>query len=101
MFRDHDHVVDAIAFSTEKADKILEKYLTDVTASDKGEGGVGDSETKSKEKGDGKTAGGAKANKEGGKEGATHAYTPQFIASASRDKTIKIFHITSGVRGFF
>mmetsp|Transcript_28580 Transcript_28580/g.55631 ORF Transcript_28580/g.55631 Transcript_28580/m.55631 type:complete len:293 (-) Transcript_28580:164-1042(-) len=73
-FRDHKHVVDAIAFSHERADKVLLKHVHGTNGSKEAEA---------------KTAG------SNAKE-TSSPYTPQFIASASRDKTIKIFHIPSG-----
>eukprot|EP00954_Amorphochlora_amoebiformis_P006535 512634-Amorphochlora_amoeboformis.AAC.1 len=74
-FRNHKHVVDAIAFSHEKADQVLLKHLQN--------GSEGGEESK-KEKSSSQTT-------------TTTPYTPQFLASASRDKTVKIFHIPSGV----
>mmetsp|Transcript_20132 Transcript_20132/g.27977 ORF Transcript_20132/g.27977 Transcript_20132/m.27977 type:complete len:468 (-) Transcript_20132:303-1706(-) len=117
-FRDHKHVVDHICFSHEKADQILLKYVSkeDLSGSNaktadsnssNGESKKSDKQPKEEAKTDSSSPqqrnGGGSSSAFNGSSGTTNGgesrrvYSPQFLASASRDKTIKIFHISSGV----
>eukprot|EP00468_Gymnochlora_sp_CCMP2014_P013171 CAMPEP_0167756364 /NCGR_PEP_ID=MMETSP0110_2-20121227/9346_1 /TAXON_ID=629695 /ORGANISM="Gymnochlora sp., Strain CCMP2014" /LENGTH=394 /DNA_ID=CAMNT_0007642469 /DNA_START=94 /DNA_END=1278 /DNA_ORIENTATION=+ len=80
-FRDHEHVVESIIFSHEKADQYLMKHV---------KGSNGKSEDKKS-----KVAAEKKAKANG--TATKRPYTPKFLASCSRDRTIKIFHISSGI----
>lgn len=87
IIRDHSHVVDSIVFSHARADETLMKYVQKELNGGEEEKRVKTTAEKDQER---------KQSKDKSKSESSLPYTPQFLASASRDKTIKIFHITSG-----
>jgi len=88
-FRDHSHVVDSVVFSHEKADQTLMKYVQKELNGSEQEQEKKVKTTAEKDKSQ-------KEKNDKDKRESSTPYTPEFLASASRDKTIKIFHISSG-----